>query len=317
MKGGASAVRGLLGNEEAVDFDCKLKSDATAPMLNRDDKGNLGRTLSAFANSAGGLLLWGVDARPDPAAQIDRIVAFHPISQLARFKHELERHSTEAVMPRLANIAITAVPDTGSSDQGFVAMYVERSERRPHRCELVEKGYFRRAGSTTRMMEHFEIEDAFNRAATAYLELYHEIRSGGYTGSDHVAIVEIVLHLTNNSPTSARFPYLMVNAMGMQPFSFEQSPMTHRVYGQWSYFEAGSEVVINPGTSRPTAILKLNVPCNLEGSRRRVSARMLGPRKIAARFGCFNSRLQEQELDLSVQDLLLGVAGGFLHEEDT
>lgn len=59
VRDGASAVRSLAGRTEEIDFDCKLKADATKGAVDRDDKANLGKTLSAFSNSMGGLLLWG------------------------------------------------------------------------------------------------------------------------------------------------------------------------------------------------------------------------------------------------------------------
>ena len=218
-EGGAAAICDLMDREEAVDFDCKLKASPNTPTLEKADKLNLGKTLSAFVNSAGGLLLWGVNARLDRSTDIDRIVDFQPISELARFKHELERHSTEALMPRLTDIAIAAIPDANSPDRGFVSMYVQRSERRPHRCELVEKAYYRRAGSSSRMMEHFEIEDAFKRGATPELSLEFRVARGTQLRGPPTATSSILiwLELSNQSLVSARFPYVHVSGM-IQPF---------------------------------------------------------------------------------------------------
>ena len=89
-----------------------------------------------------------------------------------------------------------------------------RSERRPHRCELIEKGYFRRSGSSSRLMEHFEIEDAFKRATVADLELEHSITSLGVRAGGQGALIGIKLNLSNRSGASARFPYLMFRASG-------------------------------------------------------------------------------------------------------
>ena len=54
VAGGGAAVRGLAGEPEMVDFDCKLKTDPTRGAENDEDKRTLGKTLSAFANSMGG-----------------------------------------------------------------------------------------------------------------------------------------------------------------------------------------------------------------------------------------------------------------------
>jgi hypothetical protein len=49
--------------QEGLQLDFKLKSNVTNGELNRDDRKVLGPALSAFANSAGGLLLWGIEAK--------------------------------------------------------------------------------------------------------------------------------------------------------------------------------------------------------------------------------------------------------------
>jgi hypothetical protein len=51
----------------------------------KSDKELLGRTLSALANSMGGLLLWGVDARRGQN-NIDAVSGFEPIADVARLR---------------------------------------------------------------------------------------------------------------------------------------------------------------------------------------------------------------------------------------
>ena len=306
VKGGAAAIRDLMDREEAVDFDCKLKASPNTPTLEKADKLNLGKTLSAFVNSAGGLLLWGVNARLDRSTDIDRIVDFQPISELARFKHELERHSTEALMPRLTDIAIAAIPDADSPDRGFVSMYVQRSERRPHRCELVEKAYYRRAGSSSRMMEHFEIEDAFKRGATPELSLEFRVARGTQLRGPPTATSSILiwLELSNQSLVSARFPYVHVSGM-IQPFLIWDElrrGISYRGEGSWMCMEGDGNVVINPGVSRLIGCFTFSVPLIPFQTGWSIQREQLG-RQIDVRFGCMDSRMRQEELVLSPDEL--------------
>jgi hypothetical protein len=101
-KDGAPAVRGLLGRMEDVDFDCKRKADPTTGGASKGDREVLGRTLSALANSMGGLLLWGVDARQDAKTKIDAVCDFIPIADIDQFKSEMVRLADDALMPRLS-----------------------------------------------------------------------------------------------------------------------------------------------------------------------------------------------------------------------
>jgi hypothetical protein len=52
---------------------------------------------------------------------------------------KLNKHS-QAIMPRHEGIRIAALANT--EDTGFLLVDVERSERRPHRCEFGDKQYF-------------------------------------------------------------------------------------------------------------------------------------------------------------------------------
>ena len=243
-----------------------------------------------------------MDARFDQASEIDRIVGFQPISNLKRFKHELDRLSTEALIPRLTDIPIAAIPDTKSPDQGFVATYVQRSERRPHRCELEVKGYYRRAGSSSRMMEHFEIEDAFKRNATPELSLEWRIERGGQlrgpTGSSSFFVW---LGLANQSLVSAQFPYVHVSGK-IQPFLYwdglSRRGLTYRAESSWKCMEGDGNVVINPGVSMLIGCFTFDAPLTPLQTGWSIRREQLA-RRISVRYGCMDLRMRQAELVLS------------------
>ena len=54
--------------EEHLYLDFKLANQAD---LNRDDRKNLAKALSGFANSSGGIIIWGVEANDKNADGID------------------------------------------------------------------------------------------------------------------------------------------------------------------------------------------------------------------------------------------------------
>jgi len=58
--------REVLSSVEKLHFDYKEKNDRSKPELDESDKKNLAKALSGFANSGGGVLLWGVDEEPRP-----------------------------------------------------------------------------------------------------------------------------------------------------------------------------------------------------------------------------------------------------------
>src|SRR5438270_2240995 len=76
--------------QEAVDLDFKTKADPSKATLGDDDRRVLGRTLSAFSNSMGGVIVYGVDARKN-ADGIDCATELQPIIEIERFKNEVVR----------------------------------------------------------------------------------------------------------------------------------------------------------------------------------------------------------------------------------
>ena len=150
IAGGKAAISRLVADrqQEHVLLEFKTKADASNGELNRDDRRNLGIVLSAFANSAGGLVVWGIRAAKD-ADGVDCATELKPITGIQRFKADVTRLLSQAIMPRYEGIIVEAIPTDSSADAGYLLMYVERSERRPHRCEFGDKQYFKRSGDSS------------------------------------------------------------------------------------------------------------------------------------------------------------------------
>jgi predicted HTH transcriptional regulator len=166
--------------------------------------------LSAFSNSIGGLILWGIVARKDDDG-VDCATDRQPIANIERFKADVTRLISQAVMPRHEGILVEAIPVLEPLGAGYLAIYVERSERRPHRCEFT-KQYWKRSGDSSIMMEHYDIEDSFKRLVVPWLEIKWEVQyASRIIGSaERLYTVQIDILLRNPSPVTARFPFLAV-----------------------------------------------------------------------------------------------------------
>ena len=95
--------------QENVQLDFKSKADARHGSPNDDDKRTLAEALSGFANSAGGLLIWGVDARKGPDG-VDCAQSLLPIAQIERFSSAITGLIGQLVMPRLEGVRTAIVP---------------------------------------------------------------------------------------------------------------------------------------------------------------------------------------------------------------
>jgi len=82
--------RDVLTAVEGFHFDYKCKQDHQNPQLDESDKRNLAKALSGFANSGGGVLLWGIKEGPP--------LELRPIHHIQPFLTVLSRKSKSSMM---------------------------------------------------------------------------------------------------------------------------------------------------------------------------------------------------------------------------
>lgn len=165
LAAGEAAIRRLIADrqQENISLDFKTKADSSHGRLSKDDKLVLAKALSAFSNSAGGLIIYGVDARADEEG-VDCAIAAKPISEIERFVSEVTRATGELLMPHNDGVRVASVASETAASAGYLVVSIDRSERRPHRSEASgDKRYYKRSGSNSYIMEHFDIEDMFKR----------------------------------------------------------------------------------------------------------------------------------------------------------
>lgn len=211
---------------ETVQLDFKTKRNSTNGRFEDEDKKVYGKAISAFANSSGGLLIWGVDARKGPdgvdCAQAPGI----PISDIEQFQVEAIRFSGDLLMPRHDGIVIASIPSARASGSGYLLVHVERSGRRPHRCEAKgDKHYYKRAGDSSFAMEHYDIEDAFKRFAVPTLKLGNRFSAGMLDGAGRIMKGTLEIYLDNQSSVTAKMPYLQMRRVS--GCGFRRKPATH------------------------------------------------------------------------------------------
>lgn len=251
--------------QETVDLEFKTKIDKSNGQLTKKDKETLAQELSAFSNSAGGVIIFGVSARKDDEG-VDCAGEAHPIAEIERFQSEVIRSVGELLMPRYEGIRVELIRAPNLPGSGYLAIQVDRSERRPHRSEAGgDKRYYKRAGSSSYIMEHYDIEDQFKRQERAKLNSEYMISTGMTMrdGNDFTSIEVILsMYLVNISAVTARFPYFHV--LSSNPtLSFKRDgpgfPRTGSPAKGAYWFDGGADEVINPGISRIACQLLLRI----------------------------------------------------------
>ncbi len=289
-KDGESAIDRWIIEQTVEDlhFDCKCKANNSKSEIERDDRRNLGKTLSAFANSDGGLLLWGVDAREKDG--VDRLVRKMPISQISSFRSMIEKAISELISPPIKNVEILEIHSNTENLSGFLAIYIAASESRPHMSVAnTDAGFYFRNGHRSLLMEVYQVRDQMLRKTVPQLHLIWSVQIGINELTFHQPPIKeipiyIVLSLSNNSTVSARFPYILINYNPVSRGTLEdngsynvESPPTVigfnelRVKKTVSDFvclssewevAGGADCCIHPGSSMRMAAIKSVSPTN-------------------------------------------------------
>lgn len=293
---------------ESVDLEFKTKAERHRAGLNGDDKKHLGRALSAFANSAGGLLIFGACART--IDEVDRLVDLEPIPDIDRFASEVRTLCGQYLMPRHDGIRQTTVYKQDDQSQGYLAIYVERSERRPHQSKAPKDGrYYKRAGDSTFPMEHYDIEDAFNRKAVPILEFEASIAKVRPVAYGDGFLLLIALALRNNGEAPVRYPYMALEDVDTTiyqgGYEDEQPRWRYTRHSPGEQLTGGADDVIHMGRAQIAGFLHYSLTKDVNG-RYYLHRRELGTAVIhgVVHFGAEGGRPEYQHFQVPTGDVI-------------
>jgi hypothetical protein len=250
-------ILALKGKEEDLFLEVKR---ATVPM-SQDDKENLAIALSGFANSAGGVLIFGLVAAKKGGDGADVIEKVAPLNDLDRFLPEVQSLIGKAVVPLVEGVEVKSVRYRTDHRRGFAVILVPESDRGPHRAML--KGtcrqYYKRSGDSFYVMEHFDLADMFGRRRRPELRFYwrvgHVSRHGSTPGERRFGFA-LIIGVENVGRGNARFPLFDIQEI-VGASIFEYGVDGNRNHGlpirrsdRWPNvtFAGGSNDVIHPGT---------------------------------------------------------------------
>ena len=98
-------------------MEFKAKRDRSKPNLDDDDRKNLAKAISGFANSGGGVLIWGINDDGKRA----------PISNVQDFLECNLQLCSQVTDPTVVGIDGAIVRATSSNNDGYVLLLVPES----------------------------------------------------------------------------------------------------------------------------------------------------------------------------------------------
>lgn len=257
IAGGEMLLQQSIQNEAQETLQLDFKASAAGKpgslfadgRLTKEGRRAIGKALSAFSNSAGGLIIIGVDCRA-VADGADIARALDPISNWKAALSAVNSAAGDLLQPKNDAVRVDGFGSADDDSAGYLVIDVPRSERRPHMCNMT-KQYFKRSGSASYTMEHFDVEDAFRRASSPDLALRTTLRRITPRGGQQ-AQYQIEFWFENIGEATAFYPSLHLRYETSISIGWPSHVLgVHReavLDGQMSF--GNSEFVIHPGQTR-------------------------------------------------------------------
>lgn len=224
--------------------------------------------LSGFANSAGGILIFGLVAAKERADEPDVISREDPIRNLVHLLPEIQSLIGKAVVPLVDGVKVKAVNYERDPSRGFAFILVPESDKGPHRAMLKGtcKQYYKRSGDSFYMMEHFDLADMFGKRRRPNLRFNWRVGQVSYVNKEPSQFA-LILGLENIGRGIARFPLFKIgNMKGAKVFEYGLGNRNHGLPMSFDgtpsnvIFAGGGDHVIHPGTNLDiTALGQFNV----------------------------------------------------------
>lgn len=175
-----------------------------------DDRKNLAKGISGFANAEGGLLVFGAETARGPAKQ-DVLHALTGVEPLDHYTERLRLLVKASTTPPIPGVDVKEFEDPQRANVGVVVVRIPQTDGGPYRAEGpasdVSGKYFVRTTSDTVVMHHQQLAAMFGRRPHPQLRVGIEQQTGN----------KLLIHVENvgRGPAAAAFVRLRID--GQRP----------------------------------------------------------------------------------------------------
>lgn len=210
----------LIANEVEESTSLEYKRAASLGKDN-DRKNEIFKDVSAFANSAGGVLVYGVAEADGKPSHID------PVDPNVYGKEWLEDIITSNVQPRIDGLHINPVPLAGANAGRVVYVLTISQGLTAHQAR--DKKYYKRFNFKAEAMEHYEVQDTMNRAKTPII--YVHIERQVVSRTPHLHRYRLIFFLENKGTRAAqhmKFVFWFPEELAPSVSGFHQGPVERK-----------------------------------------------------------------------------------------
>jgi len=193
---------------EGLYFD--LKSRAENGKFSEEDKKTLSKSISGFANTAGGVIAIGF--RTQKRDGVEHIIDIIPIPNAAKFKADLEACLRTITDPPVSGIDVKVVDADGHAGAGIVLVSIPPSSASPHRALWGAPGekdhYYMRLGSSMERIPHRQLSAMFGQYPPPKLQVILTLIIQHQIGAE--SMLNIALRIRNTGRGCAQMPGLRI-----------------------------------------------------------------------------------------------------------
>ncbi len=242
----------LEGEQESLELDFKIANQGNDKK--DSDSKNFAEALSGFANSQGGILVWGINARKINENGVDCAKELKPIENPKALISFLSRSESTIVSPPVLGVKHKAVLEKDGT--GYVVTFIPFSNHLPHMVHKNEiNAYFRRYGDSFKKAQHFEVVEMFNKKVVPDLDLEFEFSEPQLVHSDSRFLLSPFLVKVNNlTNTTIKFPFIKVygdsnlraSSFGLDGNRYTPLERRHSPSLETFFYFGGADTVIYP-----------------------------------------------------------------------
>lgn len=154
-----------LGIEENLNLDYKA-----AEGLGKSDgkKAEISKDVSAFANSAGGIIIYGIDEFNDPTKK-HLPEKINPVNRTEFTKEWLEQIINSNISPKISGLIIHPITVGKTEDNNVVYVVEIPQSNTAHQAK--DKRYYKRYNFESVAMDDYEVKDIINRTNKTDIEI--------------------------------------------------------------------------------------------------------------------------------------------------
>jgi hypothetical protein len=187
--------------EESIELDYKR---ADALQASEGKKTEISKDVSAFANSIGGTILYGMEEHPD---EPHHATALSPIDPSASSKEWLEQVINSRVQPRIPGVLINPIELKQRAPGKFAGVVMVPESTTAHQAS--DKRYYKRFNFQSVPMEDYEVRQTMNRASrpayTVRLDRFAVSTASGGEAFQFRAVVENLSEIVGHEVSAVLF----------------------------------------------------------------------------------------------------------------